>query len=262
MIPYQAMTFEDFQFYWGESILLYKPEDTWVAVRPITRDDEDGDYLHNTSRILERISSGGGKLVFEQVHGGFERYSIDPLEPFTSDRWITYEPPLGYFFINNRVSLVTCRVPRNRYKGLHIHRLGEVPAVDTSLLPADLQGMVSTHPQFGVDFTQLVKEVVRRLNEPFPTAWYPSIIEALAAKDVTAVVLSESTVFVPDTGFALGHLLHNGSLIGTVRLDDAPTARLVFVPREESTSTIENAVHAWVRSRLTTTVSASPIDVV
>jgi hypothetical protein len=253
MIPYQEMTFSDWDFYWGESVLFHKLNGKWVGVYASNRSDSDGDYRHHRDALLEEISQEGGKLKFQVAYSptSTDAVYVDPMEPFHSSDWITFEPPLGYFLIEGNLQLLTCSVPRNRYKGLHSNRLRALPPVDVDILHTSVPTQ-EYGPRTGYrhSYSALVLEIARRLNEPFSTSWYLSIMGALTASEPSPVILAANVVFVPDTETnGRGHLLHNGSLLGILSIKGTT---LEFSPRNDCPSKLAGSVSAWVRSKVFT----------
>jgi hypothetical protein len=249
MIPYQDMQYKDWVFYWGSSWIFTVVKGKWTGVRPLLNDSETGEplisgYLHR--RTLETLGSTDIKLTFQTVEGDIMK--VSPLTPFESDEWVTYEPKLGYFLFNDKLTLLTSASPRNRHRGLHQNKLVSAPAVDASALPKLCREMVTPVGTGGVDMFGLVKEIARRLNEGFPDYWGTAVLAAF--KDNTAVtILSDSTAMVYDPIKELGHILFQGAMIGTVTVGS--NEELVYTSRTPATSKLEVSVRDWVRSKLT-----------
>ena len=242
MIPYMDMTFADWTFYWGESVLFTKIAGEWRGVCPMSRDD-NGDYLHRDSDRLDDIDS-----IQFGYHSTGTTFSVPALEPFTSDDWVTYEPALGYFIIGGKLALITSEAPRNRIKGLHPRRLRSVVPLDTSALPKSVAGAISLETSMYDYYNTIVKEIASRMNNPFTMAWYHKIDKAIQEGVSPAVILHSDVAFVPVKGTDYGHLLFKGTLLGRVI---KVGTKMRFVPRCKPITSIETVVNSWVLSKLT-----------
>lgn len=246
MIPYQDMTFSDWNFYWGESVLFTKREGNWMGVTPVCVNDE-GRFLHRDHTRLDDLADAGDTIKFEGFFSGV-KFSVCPLSPFTSSDWMTYEPPLGYFILSGKLYLITSSAPRNRNKGLHQRRLRTVPALDRTALPNAIASVIGDDISFYDVYGQLVQEVARRLNEPFPASWYEAIIKGIEDAVAPAVILHKDAAFVPAAAQDVGHLLFKGTLLGNIRKVGGD---LLFTPRNKPMTGIEVSVNEWVLSKLT-----------
>jgi hypothetical protein len=245
------MTFSDWNFYWGESVLFTKRDGAWQGVKPMCVDDA-GRFLHRDGTRLDDIADAGGNLKFQVFLTGRNFYAA-PMQPFTSSGWMTYEPPLGYFILSGRLYLITSSAPRNRNKGLHQRRLRTVPALDRTALPSAIAGAIGDDLNFYDVYRPIVAEVARRLNVPFPSSWYEAIIKGIEDDVVPAVILHKDAAFVPAVGKDTGHLLFKGTLLGNV----SKVGRdLLFTPRNKPVTGIETSVNEWVLSKLTPAESA------
>ena len=151
--------------------------------------------------------------------------------------------------INGRLALLTSNAPRNRNKGLHQRRLCSVIPLDESALPKSVSRVISLETRFYECYGQIVEEITRRMNVPFPQAWYTPIAEGIQAEAV-AVILHSDAAFVPVKGRDYGHLLFKGTLLGKIT---KVGTKLRFIPRCKPTTAIESAVNSWVLSKLTQT---------
>jgi len=245
MIPYQVMTFGDYNFYWGDSIMFTKIAGEWLAVRPRNA-NRDGEYQYSTARTLERLSRDGDELRFQEVNSGDFLYA-SAMEPFESDDWITYEPSLGYFMLDRTLVLVTSSVPRSRHKGLHSNRLQSLMAIDESAIPEELISRVVVRDGYSLPMDALANEIASRLNTPFPDSWYSPVRTAILSGQ--PVILDAQTCAIPDSSKGITHVLYQGALLGHVVEQGQ---RLDFVPRVEPTTSLEKAVNTYLRSKLVT----------
>jgi hypothetical protein len=246
MIPYQDMTYGDWNFYWGESVLFAKRNGKWAGVRPATY-DSTGRFIYDEDQRLDDIESNGDKVPFRNFHTN-EKFWVRPMEPFKSDDWVTYEPPLGYFILNGRLALIASTAPRNRIKGLHQRRLQGVIPLDSSALSTAVARLIHLEgTSGGSTYAQLVREIERRMDTPFPSSWYSPIMQGIKDSTTPAVILHSDAALVPIEGTDTGHLLFKGALIGKLT---AVGTKLMFTPRCKPTTNIESAVNSWVQSKL------------
>ena len=245
MIPYQDMTFADWNFYWGESVLFAKLQGVWQGVVPSPY-GENGEYEHSDSTRLDDIADNGGTIQFNYF-GARGSIRVSPLLPFTSNDWITYEPTLGYFILGGKLALLTSHAPRNRIKGLHQRRLCPVLPLDASALPKSVASVISLETRFYELYQVIVTEIARRMNEPFPTSWHAAIDTAIQDSVSPAVILHSDVALVPVKGTDCGHLLFKGTLIGKVT---KVGTKLRFTPRCKPATAIESSVNSWVLSKL------------
>lgn len=247
MIPYQDMTFCDWNFYWGESVLFANYAGRWRAVRPVVAYEEDEELRFNDNDTLEQIDEDGGTLKFAYWDGS-DTFRVSPLTPFDSNYWITYEPPLGYFILNNKLVLITSQAPRNRVKGLHPRRLASVVPLDVTAMPNCVRHVISLEQSFNLNYDSIIAQIEDRMNTPFPDSWYKLAIAGIRDHVTPAVILHRDVALVPVAGKDYGHLLFKGTLIGQLHATDN---RLRFTPRTKPTTNIEATVNSWVISKIT-----------
>jgi len=251
VIPYSEMTFHDFDFYWGTSVLFHIIEDSWVAVTPDTRmEDEDGEMclIYSECDTLESLDCRDCMIPFMRYFGG-SPLMVPPLAPFRSPDWVTYEPKLGYFVLNDSLVLLTSSTPRSRHKGLHTRRLKSMPVIDAGATSNAVARVMTPRSAAMLPFSSLVQEIAHRLNNEFSSSWYLSVLNSLVAKEARPIVLNHNTAFVPEQGETYGYLLTNGAMLGRIEIQGT---RLVFTPRCKPTSTIEATVTSVIRAKLTT----------
>lgn len=245
MIPYQDMTFCDWNWYWGESVMFANVAGKWRAVRPIVY-DEDEPIRFNESDTLEQIDDEGGTLKFAYWQGG-KTFRVSPLTPFDSNDWITYEPPLGYFILDHKLVLIASQAPRNRVKGLHPRRLANVVPLDVTAMPTCVRNVISLEQSFNLHYASIIAQIEDRMNTPFPDSWYKLALAGIRDHVTPAVILHRDVALVPVAGKDYGHLLFKGTLIGRLYATDT---RLRFTPRTKPTTNIESAVNSWVISKI------------
>lgn len=243
MIPYEDMTYRDWEFYWGQSILFTKPGDRWIPVRPSCV-NEEGEYRHPARDSLERIDRRGGLLYFYTNDKIPAIIKARPMEPFHSKDWVTYEPPLGYFILNKRLCLLDCMAPRSRYKGLSLHRISLSYPVDPVILPKSSHYWIPQQSMGSIDVVRLAYEIADRMSDGFPEGWGDNIRLALSSNK--PVILAPEVAVVPDIVNSRVVLLHNGVMLGTVAI---ASGALSFTPRSNK-SQVEKTVSAWVRSKI------------
>jgi len=248
MIPYEDITLRDWVFYWGHSVLFYKRDGKWIPVRPCTNIPLPPPLGDDTT--LERMQAEGCTLSFYPLIPLTDQdtdFHVAPLDPFESDDWITYEPELGYFMINDRLVLLDCAAPRSRHKGLAMSRIRHSPPVEPGVFPKSMRkwldyggGSSGLHIEF------LAVAVANRLNSPLSCSWRDSIINALGTTNEPCI-LESSVAFVPDKRRGMGMLLYNGVLIGSITMNGDT---LSFKSRGLATPSIEGSVKSWVNSNI------------
>jgi hypothetical protein len=243
MIPYQDLTFADYQWYWGESIMFTKRDGQWIPVNPMFF-DEEGRLMYDESSRLEDIAEYGNLLYFTPLNGAGS-ISARPMEIFESSDWVTYEPRLGYFKVDGRLIYLTSGVPRSRHKGLTVQRLRARSPLDGTIVPRAVEQAILIPNTYGLPIYSIADTLADRMTNPWCESWYALVIEALLGDEPT--ILDSETCVVPDRGKGLGHLLHNGTLLGHIRLEGT---RLLFTERTKPTTSLEEVVHAHIRSKL------------
>ena len=242
MIPYTRMTFSDYNFYWGESILFTQLEGKWTPVRPVNH-TEDG-YMQNEGMLLERIGAHGGKLQFITLDS-VTHVEVPPMNLFESDDWITYEPALGYFILRGQLGLITSNVPQSRHKGLHNARLSCMSPLGEATLPSHVD--VVTGSGYSICIITLANAIADRLNTPFSSSWYTTINTGMSADQPLILDAKTCVIPTPQTGGAC--LFFQGTLIGQIK---KKAALLEFHPENKPTTNLELAINSYIRTRLLT----------
>jgi hypothetical protein len=248
MIPYQDLTFRDWDWYWRESVLLYKHEGEWKAFTSCNRneDHEDDDMedrlLYDGDMTLERMKARNLKVPLREFpSGNLSPVSISPMNVFNDPDWISYVPELGYVMVGDTLTLLTTRAPRRREKGLTRSRVTAVPVVEPAAVPSSLLSRIPDALPVQ-HFSRNVTALVKRMNTVASPFWGARIIASMSSDGMVPCVLTPTVAFIPNSG-TRGCLLLNGSLLGSVTREGA---RLTFTPRGGDRGSIEQAMKSWV----------------